>query len=68
MRRTDMNKDYKMRNQKMKFLDKRLMALVIAVGLCSPLIAQDANKVADEALKNKPESIDPEKVKKIEVK
>lgn len=50
----------------MKFLDRRLMALVTAVGLSSSLLGQDADKLADGVIKNKPEAVDPEKVKKID--
>ena len=50
----------------MRFLDKRLMSLVVALGLSSTLPAQDANKVAEDALKNKSVAINPDKVKKID--
>ena len=50
----------------MRFLDKRLMALVVALGLSSSAMAQDANKVAEDALKNKPVAVNPEKLKNID--
>lgn len=65
-RRTIMSKDLKVRKHNMRFLDKRLMSLVLALGLSSTLSAQDANKIAEETLKNKPVAVDPDKIKKID--
>ena len=65
-KRTIMSKDLKVRKHNMRFLDKRLMALVAVLGLSSSTMAQDADKVAADALNNKPAAVNPDKVKKID--
>jgi tetratricopeptide (TPR) repeat protein len=67
MRRELMNRDNKMKKAKLRFLDKRLIGLVAALSLSTPLMAQDVTeKVADEAIKKELQPVDSEKLKKIE--
>ena len=57
-----------MDKSKFGFLDKRLVGLVAALSLSSPLMAQDgvAEKIADDAINNQLPPENAEKVKKIE--
>lgn len=50
----------------MKFLDKRLLSLVAALGLSLPTFAQDEINVADEAIKGQVSVEESEKIRKIQ--
>ena len=67
MRRENMNRDENMSTAKLGFLNKRLVCLIATLGLAVPLVAQDAEKVAEDAIGKKIETVDPEKVKNIEI-